>query len=451
MAKSSAAVLTEFAASLNRIVGAIGYIQCYDIADKKYIPPVTADVTLSNIEIKTLKISKALTPEQLNYTIQASTAVIQASSKGLTLAMEAGLSLKWTYKVMGATIYSGTYTAQLLTDRPALLFTLFNMTEKSTGALGFTWLLKGGEVKGFGASSYIKDQLEETLQAKLFRVLNEELNRYNDIIVNALIYNYFYRQIPLPFTQVFNDVVTLKNLFHHFYVSPNYVTFHYLSSLYLAINHTEIALTPEFAPIDTHDSPISLYLGLDSMKQIFDLLVEKSPMKKFVITPEDQKKVLKYPLTVGVLSSFYPRFSEEYEPSSLININCALKPRLPSATKSLIYSCQFVLVKDPNAVLLDLSELVYTMDIAMAHNPADTANKTVMVKQTNPRFTKLAIRSPLIPHYLQVQLLSFLQPLSKVGGTEFSFSFPIVGPQSNWVSLGVMYNDYGDATFNYRY
>jgi hypothetical protein len=451
MRKSAATVLKEFAGAVNRILGAIGYIQFYDITDKKPIAPVTADVTLSNIEIMGLKISKEATPDQLNYTLQAASAVIQPSIKGLILAMEGKLSFKWSYKVMGATIYSGDYSARLGTERPALTFTLQNASDKSTGSVGFSWLLIGGEVKGFGASSYIQGQLEEIVKAKLFRVVNEELNRYNDIIVSSMVYNYFYRLIPLPFDKMFNEPVYLKNVFAMFNVGPTDLTFLFQSALYFAIQHVEIALKGLADANDDATSPISLYLGMDSMKQIFDVLMDKSPMKSFVITPEDQQKLLGHSLTVGVLSSFYPRFSEEYEAGSLINIKCAMKPSALSGTKSVAYACQFVLQSDPNVILIDLSELVYTTNVNMVMNEADKTNKTVMVKHSSPRFTKMAVRSPLLPQYLQVQFLRFMQPLALFGGKEFGFSFPIVGPQSNWVFVGLLENSNGDATLTYRF
>ena len=450
MAKSSSAVLNEFSASVNRIVGAVGYIQCYDITDKKPIAPVTADVTLSNIEISGLKIATEVTPEQLNFTTSGINVVILPSTQGLKLALKAAITLSWSYKVMGATIYRGTYSAQLLTERPTLLFTLFGGKDTSAGLLGFGWILKNGVVTGFGATSYIQSQLEDIMKAKLFSVLNEELNRYNDIIVSAMVYNYFYRHIKLPFEQAFNETVTIKNVFTQFNASPkNYLTFVYNSSLYFAIQHKELPLVGSFEPIEESISPISLYLSMDSMKQLGDVLMSKSPVRSFIIGPEDQKKFYEEPINVRNLASFYPKFTDEYEARAEIDINCTVKNTMLSATKSTSYACKFVLHSDPKTVLIDISALEWTTNISIGISKTDLNNRTVAITQDRPRFSSITIQSPAMPRYVQAQFLSYLQPLSAFAGKEFILPFPFVNPQLSWKYNRTSRTPNGDATFSY--
>jgi len=442
LTKSSDILKVELAEAVNKIIGSIGYIQFYDVSEQIHVFPINPIVTLSNIEMSGLKFVNHLDASQIEYTATESAATIKG--KALTISMDAKFSCKWTYKIGGSTMYSGTYTATLGTEKPEIEFMFVNDKPTSVGKIGFGWKITASEVKGFGAFAMVKNTVNDIVKNKLFSIFNTEINRYNDIVVNSMIYNYFFRNMPLLVPTKMTDKLSLKNVFTKFLVSNDEkhdsLHFVYNSSIYYAIGHYEVPFNGSFDSSYTK-SGITMHLGVRQLDDLFELLRKNASETHFVIKPEDQVKLFGYALSVNSLVPFYPRLGEEYDPELTIDFSCDMMDSL-SYHKKYMVDCKFVLHDDPNEVLFVIEGLEWGCNRKL--EPIQDTEKTWLeMKLTDFRFENLKVKNPIMPTYVQKQLLSFLQPMAKFPENSM-YPVPLLGNGLTWKLEESKTNDNGD-------
>ncbi len=444
--KSAAVLSGELAESINKIIGSIGYIQFYDVSEHIKIFPVSPEVTLSSIEMSNLKIATPVTAAQLAYTATDAAATIKGT--GLTFGMTADLSLKWTYKVGGAVIYRGTYTAKLKTEKPEIEFSFTHNSDKSTGKIGFGWLLVDPSIKGFGAYGVVLDSINKIIQSKLYPVFGEELNRYNDIIVSAMVYSYYYRSIPLVMPKDFTDKLSIKNVLKKFLVHQTHLSFAFTSSLYYAIQHVEVPFNGTFEPTDDFSKNITLYFGAKQIDELFELVRKAFSTKSFVIPPEKQQELFGYEVTVGSLAAFHSKLAEEYNPDEHMDFMCDILDLPAAYAKKFTLKCKFVLHKDPATVVLDIEKLEWASSLLMVPQN-EQPNKYMNIRLGAFRFADIKIKEPVVPAYVAKQILMFLQPLAKFAENGSGYPVQIVGNDMKWAFESAVQNEAGDATFSF--
>lgn len=431
MRKSSDVFLSEFAEKVNSVLGTIGYLQCYDVSEKISIFPVNPVITLSNIEIAELKTLTGVAKEQLEFTSDKVDGLVKA--KGSKLVLNATINLKWTYAVGGAIIYRGKFAGHLRGNNSDIAFKLLGGKPDFTGSIAFTWKVSNHKIEGFGATEFIAEQIESIIASKLYPVLHEEMNRYNDIIVASLVYNSFYRNLPIPIKTPLNEDVSMKNVFKKFnFAKEGYITFVYDSSIYYAIQHIEVPFNGSFDASDASDEPISLFFGLASMEEVLNRIVEVSPFKSFTITPEVQKEFFGYEITIGLLGMFFNDLPTRYSSMQKTDFKCDMKTNVPSSQKTFSYTCYFTFPGKPSEIFVHLSNVDWKADFSISVLPSDPNKKTLKCGLTNFKFANIIAFEPPLPDYLREQLLTFLQPLAKYPGESLYFEVPAVGPKMNW-------------------
>ena len=449
--KPSSVVVKELAEAVNRILGNVGYIQFYDVVKKVDVFPIHPEVTLSGIEMSGVNFTTKLDPAQLAYTVDGATAFIKGNA--LSWAVSADLSMKWSYKVGGAVIYRGTYTAKLKTSGPLIEFNFTDGTTKTGGKINFNWILENPSVKGFGAYEMVIGHINGLLKELLFPRFNEEMNRYNDVIVASIVYNQHYRDLQIPLPDTFKDKASIKNTLSKIILlhaaGTEHMTFVFSSAIYFAIEHKEYPFDGSFEIAeDLTSDKIVLYFGINQMSQLFEKVKSALVPKAFVITPEIQENLLHYKLNIAWLSTFYPKLSEEYNPDELIELACSAVDTA-EATKEYTFNCRFVLSKDHSTVVFDIATLKWELSFSLAPTTNDPTNKGLKFALKGNKFTNIAISKPLVPIYVAKQLMSMMQPLAKYEEYSKSFTVQIVGKDSNWNFDNAAYNDKGDLTISY--
>lgn len=446
--KSAATILREFADSVTYILNTTGYIQCYDVTKVVKIFFTSPTVTLSNIEVMGIKVTSPLAASQLVYSANNDKASIVLNSTSTSFGLKAKISLKWTYTVLNWMIYRGGYTADLDAVSPTILFSFLNNSPTSTGKIGFSWKLSNAQVSGFGAVDMVKTVIGDMFNQLLAPVLNDELNRYNDIIVSSFIYNYFYRSIPIPSYAINKEPTFLKNVFSKFILinknSSNFLSFAYNSSIYYAIEHTEVPIIVPFTPNDDLNKPISIYIGVDGFKQIPNQVHAKG-ISNYTWTSDNLTKVFGYPVNIGVLSRYIPKLAEDYSSTEKLGLRFAWKSNKKGSYSS-DWKFVFYLERDPKTIVLDIENLSWCSTSKIDMKPEDNTNKTVNFKLSGFNFQNIAVKSPKMPKYQQMQLQNLLQPISRFN-LEWAYPLKVVGDNMNWVFSGI--DNSGDATLYY--
>ena len=448
--KPAATILREFAESVTYVMNTTGYIQCYDVTKVVPIFFTSPTVTLSNIEIMGIKVTKPLTAAQLLYSVNGADASIKLNSA--SFGLKAKISLRWTYTVLNWMIYRGGFTADLDAESPTLLFSFKDNTAISTGKIGFTWRLSNAQVFGFGAVDMVKAVIGDMFKESLAPVLNDELNRYNDIIVSSFIYNYFYRNIPLPPLNPAKEPVYLRNVFSKFIFlsknNSNYLSFAFNSSFYYAIQHVEVPINYPFKPNDELGNNTALYIGIEGIKQIPNQIYEQS---KFNITLNSTNliKIFGYPVTIGVLSKFYPKLTDDYSSDEKLIFTCNYTKN-KKGILNVPFSCAFKLENNPSITIFDIEKIQLTTQLEILMKPEDSTKKTINVRMSQPRYTELRMKSPKLPKYIEKQIENLLQPISRSNGVERNIPIQIVGANMNWEFVNIVSTENGDATLYYR-
>lgn len=447
ISKPTSVVVAEFADSINKIIGSVGYIQFYDVVGSVSMAIVKLDLTLSSIEMKDLHIVQKMDPAQLEFTVDNGVGTIK--SKAAALSLGATLALKWSYKSGNKVVYSGTYQATLATSKPDVSFTLTSADSK--GKIAFGWALSNVVITGFGGLELVKTQVAELIASKLYPVFNEELNRYNDIIVSSTVYSYFYRSIPLPLSETETVNMTMKNSLNKFSFTVDgdkkRLNTVFSSSVYLPILHTSLPLDAASAPTEaTEEDKIAVHVGAASMAILLGEVAKS--VKSLKICPHIQKEVFGYELSVGLLAAFYPKLSEEYDPKSRIILFCNATGF--SATEgTFTVACRFVLKESQTTVLMTIEKIVWSGSFFLGADSDEATNKNVRTGLESFRLSDLKIKYPLVPSYVSKQLMGFLQPISIVVENLFRINFPVVGNDMSWSLTGTASNTAGDLSLFY--
>ncbi len=451
ISKPTGVVLKEIADAVNRLIGSVGYIQFYDVVGSVSMSVVNLDLTLSNIEMKGLTVAQKLDPAQLEFVVDSSVARIRSKSTNFALASQ--LSLKWSYKSNDMTIYQGTYSANLNAACSKLEFDLTNMTPDSTGNLLFSWSLSNVTAEGFGFNDLVATHVGDLVSSKLYPVFNEELNRYNDIIVASMVYGYFYRNIQLPLQETKDVNVILKNVLAQFKFSNDgalkgRLAMAFSSSIYFPIQHTSTPLTAASTPVDpTDESHIGVFLGAQAMGQLLNQAIAGQMGANFTIDAAAQKQLFKYELDVGLLAAFHPKLAEDYDPKAKVDLFC-IPSGFSAVSSTLDATCKFILHENPTVTLITMEKLswggVFSLGAA-----GDEANKQVKVSLENIKMADIKVKSPMMPVYVGRQLLGFLQPLSGYFAGKFQLTFAVVGANLNWSFVTSKSSDKGDLSLFY--
>lgn len=442
MRKSVKVVLKEFAESFNKIIGSIGYIQFYDVSKPVNIMPITADLTLSSIEMSNLKIAKPLADKDLTYAYADAKATIKTAAK-LDLALAADFNLKWSYKYDGSVVYSGTYSAKLATTAASATFELMNETPQSTGKITFTWGINSPIIKGFGANDQMLTHIKDLIIEKLYPVFQEELNRFNDIIVSSMVYNYFFRKIPIGLTTPQKDEVSIKNVHKKFVLSDEYVSFVYNSTLYFSIQHVDMPLDFPFTPAEDA-SDMALFFGYGASSSIYDMVVKVSPQVHIEIDAAKQTELLGYPITVAKLAEFYPKLAEDYEPNSKTLITCDLLASMGDA-KTYNFKCYITLADSRSDILFDITNLKWASNMAVT----STDGKNMVWGLSKFYYPEILIKSPRLNEATKATFLEFLQPLARYPEKSTDFTVGILGGTAiNWAFKGTS-KDVSDLSIYY--
>lgn len=447
ISKVNSATMTEFKDSFNKVINNIGYIQFYDISEKISVFPVNPEIVLTNIEVSALKIVSPLLLADLTYT-QKNNDLVTLSSSNTKFSLQANLTLKWYYKVGGSTIYRGLYSASLKSSKTSVAFTFINNSPSNTGLIGMGWNISSPAISGFGASELISTQIATILAKKLYPTFNEELNRFNDVIVSGMVYSSFYRNILLPVKGTLNEAVYLRNVFAKFLVlQGSRLGFAFSSSIYYSIQHLNVPLVGTFVPNEADDKIISLYLGQSHLSSIFDAAVKGTAYANFVVKPEDQKAIFGFAINIAKLATFHPKLAEDFNVMDFVDFACKLKDT-PSSDKKYKYACKFVLSKEPNTVVIDIDTLEWSSEFtAKPMIAGDIAKLDLAV--TNFRFTDLKIKSPYMQPFATKQLLGFLQPLAKAPGKEIAIEFPITSSEMKWTYTDFSVNSNNDLSLHF--
>lgn len=449
--KPAATILGEFAHAVTHILNTTGYIQCYDVTKVVKIFFTSPTVTLSNIEIMGIKVTNPLTASQLLYSVNGADASIKLNSA--SLGLKAKISLRWTYTVLNWMIYRGGFTADLDAGSPSLLFTFKNNTAISAGKILFSWVLSNAQVTGFGAVDMVKTVIGDMFRDSLAPVLNEELNRYNDIIVSSFIYSYFYRSIPLPIMNPSKEPVYLRNVFNKFIFlsknTSNFLSFAFNSSIYYAIQHVDVPINHPFQPIDELGNNTALYIGAEAIKQIPNQLNQNFNTTS-IITSDNLTKILGYPVTIATLAKFYPKLTDDYASTEKLMLTCTLTKKKQGIFNTQ-FKCAFKLENNPKITIFDIERIQFTSQLDIVMKPEDKANKTINLKLSQFRYTELIMKTPKLPKYIEKQIETMLQPLATYAAKEYCFPIQIVGANMNWVFVNIQYNENGDATLYYHH
>jgi len=451
VAKESSVILSEFSESVNKIIGSVGYIQFYDVSEQLNMIFAKPLVTLSGIEMIGLKVKTPLKADQLTYTATATNAVIKVGANP-TFALEAEMSLKWSYKVAGAVIYHGTYKAKLQTEKPQLTFNFLDASSKVTADIIFGWKLSSPVITGFGSHEYLAGVISQVIANKLYPVFHEELNRYNDIIVSSMIYNYYYRAIPLPIENDLKEQLIMKNVFKNFYLlnieSKDYLGFAFTSSVYYPIQHMDQPFNGSFVPVESAKGSIMVYLGSAQVEEVFDIMVKTYAMKTFVLTPKDQKKLMGYEITIGTLTQFHPKLAEDFESNELVDLSFTAHD-LAGSPKKYEFGCKFLLHKNPSQVLFDIEKLEWASNFYVNAKSEEPTNHDAGFGLNSFKFSSIQIRQPKLPVYVTKQFLSFLQPLANFA-SPMDFAIRVVGDHMDWQYVSSEHSATGDLTLYYN-
>jgi len=453
ISKSSHVVMQELAASVTKTLDMIGYLRMFDMSEKVKIFLITPVFVLKDISVSALKVVSPLKPEHLIYEASDSAAIITANASLLSLT--ADINLNWYCMVGGVETYQGGYKAKLKAEKVKLQFTFVNGSPVSTGDISFEWKLTDPVIIGFGAFSVMTTYITNMLNSKLFAPLNAELNRYNDMMISKMIYDGYYRGLPLPIKSNQDESVILKNDFKNFALSTkgekHFLSFVFSSSVYFTVQHLEIPFVNTFQPADDGRSDVSVYIGASPMREVFEQLVKKSSFKEFIITPEVQHHLFGYMLSIGVLANFYPNLLNLYESTELVNIKCTMKDRYAGSNETYVFACKIMLAREPPVLLFDMPSVEWASEFFVRMAEEDSTGKTIAAGVTNFKFTNLVVKYPKMADYLQMQFETFLQPLAKFPGAETHFDQPIVGTNLNWTYMGMERNEQGDATVHYSH
>jgi len=425
MRKSYQVVLKEFAESFNKIIGGIGYIQFYDVSKKVSIFPIAPELILSSIEMSNLKIVKPLAQKDLVYEFNSTKATIKTNAK-IDLALGADFNLKWVYKYDGSVIYSGVYSAKLATTNVSVSFDLMNESPISSGKITLGWTISNPVIKGFGTNDLMITHINGLIIEKLYPIFQEELNRFNDIIVSSLVYNYFFRKIPIGIVTPQKDEVSIKNVHKKFLLTKDYVSFVYTSSLYFSVQHIEAPLDFPFTPAEL-DSNVTTFFGYNASSFIYDMVVKTSPFIHIEITEKDQEKLLGYPITIAKLAEFYPKLAEDYEPTKKADLICDLLGAL-GTDKTYLYKCVIQLAAAPRDILFDFKQVHWTADFSVSSKDG----KNMKWGMNNFRFPAFTLKSPRLNEATKAEFLDFLQPLARFPEGQNEFTVAILGSNINW-------------------
>jgi hypothetical protein len=446
--KAVPTILDEFALSATNILSTIGYIQLYDVSDHAKIFFTDPLVTLSSIEILNITATGPITASQLAYVLNGAQGSIQLN-KNSPFGLKAKVALKWKYVVAEMMVYQGMYTADLSTQNPSMVFSFVNNSNFFLGNIDFGYTLSNSAVTGFGALTMVKNAVEAIFNKFLVKPLNVEMNRYNDVIMNAIIYNSYYRSILFGYLPKDKEPVYIKNVFNKFYlVSQNYLSFAFNSSIYFALAHLEFPLSSPFQPVDTLDKNISLYFGADGMKQmLYNIGNYVSP--NATLTPDMQTAILGFPLTTGILSQYYPKLAEQYPTSEKIVIRTYLKKYKKQGVYEASYWSEMALNSDPKTVLFHVESLKWTSKFEFKTNET---NHYILISYLDQfRFTKIDITNPKLPAYISSQLMALLQPIAHYPNYNASIPLYIVDKDTmNWAYVDFATSATGDATIYFN-
>jgi hypothetical protein len=447
--KNVATVLDEFAESATNILNTTGYIQLYDVSKQVKILFTSPLVTLYNIEIMDIRTSGPLPSSQLAFSTSGDKATIQLI-KGSNFGLKAKVSLKWKYVVGGMMIYQGSYTADLSTVSPSLVFTLTNNSNVFAGDIKFGFNLTNEIVSGFGAANMVKQVVNQMFFELLASPLVAELNRYNDIMMNAVIFNYFYRSILIGYVTDKKEPVYLKNYFAKFIIltfnNSNYITFDYDSAVYFAIRHEEYPIKGNFTPIDSYNNSISLYYGFKGLSDFLEQMTFRINAAGTVY-PANQTKVLGFPITTRILSTYYPKLSEDFPVSENTIIITQMKGGKQGVYNNR-FNWSFVLESNPKKEVFNIENLQWSTDLDVAFDKK--TGQTVNIALSKFRFTKLEMKSPKMPKYMENQFMSLLQPLSRSESSSFSFPMHVVDEKMKWAFVDQKVSEEGDLTLYFK-
>lgn len=426
-------MLSEVAAQTNRILDSIRYLQLYDVVEQKAIFPVTATVTLYDIEFKNLAVTKKADLNKLKFNITNGKFIIN-DAPGFDLAIGAQVSLKWKYHISMFDVYKGSATAVLKSSAPKLEFTFEDGTPNWTGKLSFGFALDTVVSTGFGASKLVNNHIIEMFNAKMVSTLNEEVNRYNDLIVDFLKFEGFYRNMKAP-VEISKDLV-LQNSFAKFYVCniTNSLGFIFSSAVYDPLKHEKVSIDAEFTPACDPNltKEISVIIGSKAMRHLVDAMQKGTIMTEYELTPDNFTTLFGYPLNVRMLSNFYPPLLDRFSPELTVNLSCAT-PKVPGVPSDFIYSCIFRSSAD-GAQIMKIPKLVLQTEFKVLPNGTEATTKTIGVGMQDFHYTDITLEV-FLNKPLKKEFLAFLQPMALWLQRASVMTFDIVGKEMTWKYL----------------
>jgi hypothetical protein len=445
--KPAMLLFEQLAANTNRILGSIRYLQLYDVTDQKSLSLLTATVTLYEIEFKSLVVKTPALPSKLTIARVPNATLTISSAAGFELALEAQVSLKWKYHASIFDVYKGSATGVLKTSSPSLEFVFMHGKPDYKSKINFAFTLENVVTTGFGASSLVAKHIGEMFTAKMVPVLNEEVNRYNDLIVDSIVFEGFYRVMKPP-VNVSKDLV-LRNNLAKFYVGDvaDTLDIAFSSNVYDPLKHEQSVIDAPFTPAynASLSKSIAVTVGFEAMRKFLDGMKKGSILTDYEFNPEQLKELFGYSLNVRMLSNFYPPLLDRFDPEALVSLTCTI-PKLPGMPTTFTYVCSF-LMNATRLPIMKIKSLKLGAEFKVKVNPEDANNRSVAIGMQDFQYTDIDLDIRL-SKALKFEFLSFLQPMAQWLGKLQTVTLDVVGPDNKWAYLG-SFNTTGNFTTLY--
>eukprot|EP00826_Nyctotherus_ovalis_P031453 TRINITY_DN2513_c0_g3_i1.p1 TRINITY_DN2513_c0_g3~~TRINITY_DN2513_c0_g3_i1.p1 ORF type:complete len:469 (+),score=66.48 TRINITY_DN2513_c0_g3_i1:64-1470(+) len=424
----------ELTTAFFNILDPVNYFEFADVSGPIKLFPLIGTVTLARIKLRSLRFTKKFAPADLIY--------VHTGDKGKFYLPESLVSMHAVldcHVICPELSYNHKHSFPVQTFSSDLTFEFTFGTPTVTGLLALTW------IRGERGSDPLIDAVDEVLSAKVFPKIGERVNRYLSLMVEKIVYRGVYKNMFVKSSERAEKLFSLKNEFEAFQSrkkdNKECIELVYKSSIYNAMEHRTTSLNATFTPSTSFTHPISLYLSHTHLHELYLQSFLHHVSHLHIMKGQTLKQYYGTTLKVRSLAWFYPKLAESFDLEARIEFACEVTGK---CGKSVELECKFRVRETGRDVL--------AMDVVMGDevNVETDKGETLILNYGSSVFKSITTRNVRVRGYLERQLLSFMQPMSKHIGKQLSLTLPLKDKSSAWKYSEAIYSPNKDITVYYH-